>query len=286
MAESKQKLSSRALKAALTLRKKMEYQLWEPLCVNDLVDTMNIILKYEDIKSAEGLYIKDPGPAIIIGAHRPIVRQNFSCAHELGHHIFGHGTKLDEFINHMDFDQPFDEDEFLADCFAGFLLMPKVAVQNAFNNRQWSLTQPEYEQFFIISGLLGVGYTTLVKHMRFSLKMLNKNQTSVLLSKSPAKIKQKILSCDSSPENLIIVDKHWLRPTINILVGDMIVVPLNTDIHSDFKFVKTTQYGDVFQSNAVGITRISNIDFGLSVFVRTSKKEYFGLNKYKHLEDI
>ena len=43
----------------------------------------------------EGLYLRQEKPEIWIGL-RPLVRHTFNCAHELGHHVFGHGSTLDE----------------------------------------------------------------------------------------------------------------------------------------------------------------------------------------------
>jgi len=40
----------------------------------------------------EGMYYRGDPARIVIGARRPLSRRNFTCGHELGHHIFGHGS--------------------------------------------------------------------------------------------------------------------------------------------------------------------------------------------------
>ena len=48
----------------------------------------------------------------------------------------------------------FEPEEFMAQSFAGFLLMPKLAVCNAFKVRGWNPAQSSPEQIYRISNLL------------------------------------------------------------------------------------------------------------------------------------
>ena len=98
-----------------------------PLCVFDLATQMGIDVWFKATPRMEGMYCKEPGPTIVVTSLRPAGRQAYTGGHEVGHHAFGHGTRVDELIGAggRGADQ---EEEFLADCFAGFLLMPKAAV--------------------------------------------------------------------------------------------------------------------------------------------------------------
>src|SRR5687768_16101242 len=46
--------------------------------------------------SMEGFYFKQPTPRILLSSLRPVPRRAFTCAHEIGHHWFGHGSTIDQ----------------------------------------------------------------------------------------------------------------------------------------------------------------------------------------------
>lgn len=48
-------------------------------------------VRFLSLASLEGIYSPEPSPTIILGSERPAGRRAFTCAHELGHHIFNHG---------------------------------------------------------------------------------------------------------------------------------------------------------------------------------------------------
>lgn len=73
--------------------------------------------------NTEGIYATRPKPMILISSLRPLSRRAFTCAHELGHHFFGHGSTIDELKEESE-SVDFQPHEFLADTFGGFLLMP------------------------------------------------------------------------------------------------------------------------------------------------------------------
>lgn len=95
-----------------------------------------VLVRFSDIMSMEGFYLRQEKPEIWLG-ERPLVRRTFNCAHELGHHVFGHGSAVDELTAEGKSGRSFDPKEFLVDTFAGFLLMPRIEVMNAFRLRGW-----------------------------------------------------------------------------------------------------------------------------------------------------
>ena len=64
------------------------------------------------------MYHQGSGPTVILSSLRPPGRRAFTCGHELGHHVSGDGTRVDQLVGQW---QPptFDSREFAADCFAG-----------------------------------------------------------------------------------------------------------------------------------------------------------------------
>src|ERR1700682_610334 len=82
-------LAMKALDAALKVRRDMRIGLWIPVCVYDLADEMGVDVRFLPYSSMEGMYRKSNIPVIFVSALRPAGRQTYTCAHELGHHVFG-----------------------------------------------------------------------------------------------------------------------------------------------------------------------------------------------------
>src|SRR5205823_1016915 len=143
--------------AALRVRQSAGLGMWTPICVYDIAEKFGIEVRFVDISSMEGMYCKNTTPLILVSSLRPAGRQTFTCGHEIGHHVYKHGTRIDEIVGRLNAKSHFDPEEFLADCFAGFLLMPKSAVNRAFAIRGWEIGSCTPLQLYTIAGLFGVG---------------------------------------------------------------------------------------------------------------------------------
>jgi FixJ family two-component response regulator len=62
----------------------------------------------------EGVYRRGLPPRIHLSARRPLPRRAYNCAHELGHHVFGHGSSIDELREDAKAQPWEDPKEFLA----------------------------------------------------------------------------------------------------------------------------------------------------------------------------
>ena len=167
-------LAREALDKSLELREEAGLPLGTPVNVFDLCErlTPKVRVRFADY-SMEGCYSQSDRPLIEVSAQRPLGRRVFNTAHELGHHALGHpGTRLDEQLEEGKADPTAAPEEFAANAFAGFLLMPKIGVRRAFTSRAWSIAAPEPEQAFIIACHFGVGYLTLVNHLAFGLRAI------------------------------------------------------------------------------------------------------------------
>jgi hypothetical protein len=80
-------------------------------------------------------------------------------------------------------------EEKLVEVFARFLLMPPRAVRKGFNNIGSVLGYLKPEDVFRVSCWLGVGYSTLLNQMCFSLHMLEKRDLERLSKTKPQHIK-------------------------------------------------------------------------------------------------
>lgn len=215
-------IARQATAAALRMRRSAGYGLDGAICAYDLAQRLGVEVRFIDIPSMEGMYYGASEPAIIISSMRPPGRQAFTCAHELGHHSRGDGTQVDKLVEQRQRPK-FDPKEFAADCFAGALLMPKMAVDRAFALREWKIQECTPGQVYTISNYFGVGYTTLIHHMRSALLLLPDAHADALLKVRPQQA-QALAFGRETTDTIWIVDAHWRDRAIDVDVGDLIFV--------------------------------------------------------------
>lgn len=232
----------------------------------------------------EGIYLSDTEPKILLPAERPPGRQAFSCAHELGHHALGHGTRVDQLDGSGPMDTR-DRDEQLANLFAAFLLMPKSAVIKGFRDRESEAKEPTPIQVLKVSQWLGVGYSTLLTHMVASLGLISREKANELRRHSPLKLANDLLG-KSLPPRIWLPDKHWHARPVDVQVGDHIAVTQTVNVEGGV--VKDTgQVGNylLYRAYAPGRGRLVFQSADAATFIRVSRTNYVGLNRYRFLSD-
>lgn len=277
--------ASRALREALRIRRDAGIGLPEALSVFDLVEGLGLELRFVDVGSLEGMYWSGDTPRIFISAHRPPGRQVFTCGHELGHHIFAHGTRLDEFVSGATHPRRRQPEEMLADTFSGFLLMPKGAVTKGFSSRGWDPRNLRPQEYYVVATWLGVGYTTLLTHMAHSLHMISDSQAT-RLAKVPVRDIRRTLAGRDVTGDLVVVDPAWTGRPVDLRVGDWLLLPPNIEVESSQLRVKgENAAGLLLTATAQGCGRLHNPVTDQALFLRVSRNQYVGLGKYRHLED-
>lgn len=283
----RKELALDALKQALRLRNEMGIKHEAPAPVFDIIDRLGIQLRFMPIPSLEGVYWTQPNPIIVISSDRPPGRQTYSGAHELGHHTYGHGVAVDEASEDAGQEPPASasSEEYLADRFAGFFLMPKAAVKHGFRVRGWEPETCTSHQVYTVAGWLGVGYATLVHHMRGSLSMLNYPQSARLLRATPRDIRADILG-RKVQNNLYIVGEKWTDRAVDVQVDDLILLPSGTHYEAEnLRVVERTEAAVLLAATAPGMGRVHRPESGWAAFVRVSRRNYVGLGPYRHWED-
>ncbi len=277
-------LARQAAVEALGLRRSQDLHFWQAICVYDLAEKLGLNVYFDAIPSMEGMYMNGSLPRIILSSLRPAGRMVYTCAHEIGHHIFGHGAHVDQELGDYSLER-LEEDEYLVECFAGILLMPKLAVSHGFAKRGWDISVCTPEQLYIVAGWLGVGYTTLAMHMSRSLKILHSRHSESLAKVPLRKIRASILGSESQ-DHLVVVDKEWFGRPIDIQVGDLLLFGQDIKFEGDcIEHVNSTGKGQLFRGAAPGIARSFMREEKWAEFVRVSRREYIGQCKYRHLEE-
>lgn len=279
----RRRMAREAMTAALRIRRSVGYRLDQAVCVYDLAAKLGVEVRFMDLPSMEGMYWSAPTPTIILSSLRPPGRRAFTCAHELGHHNRSDGVHIDELVGQWQRPR-FDPKEFVADCFAGALLMPKLAVSKAFAVRGWSMEDCTPEQAFMVAGNFGVGYATLVHHLRSAFRALTDAQAKALLNVRPRQAQALLLGWQA-PQRVMAVDAHWDGRAVDLEVGDHIYFLGEAQFEGMcIEAFAGLEKGKLFKATRPGIGRLK-ADNSWSAFVRVSRREYVGRSLYRHWEE-
>lgn len=283
----RRRLSTQGMNTAIELRLKMNLGMTAPLCVFDLCEALGVRVRFLDL-DMEGMYQKGSPARVILPARRPPVRQAFSCGHELGHHLFGHGSTIDlqqeEGKPDQDRDKP---DEVLVNAFSAFLLMPTLGIREWLALRKIDLRKATALEIYMLAGEFGVGYRTMVSHLAFGLNMLPGNRAEELRKQQPKSIRT-ALAPEFAQLPTTLVDRKWRSPNLDMLVGTAMVVPVDTMVDEAFVFKLPFLVGGraVFQARRAGIFIARAPDGSWSTRVRIAPKDFVGLAEYRHFEEL
>ena len=277
-------LAREGLEKSVEVREEFGYDFRSPLCIYELCERMGVKVRMVDDVSMEGVYVALGKPTILLSALRPLPRRAFTCAHELGHHVFNHGTTIDE-LRDGAATNAFDPDEFLVDSFAGFLLMPSLGVKRAFVQRSLDPKTATPEQVYVVSSSFGVGYETLIGHLTHALRLISPARAESLAKVKLRQIRERLI-CTSTNEPLVIADRHHAIGTLDAEVGALVLLPPGTLADADqIEHLSDSPSGSLFRATRPGLARASIPGTEWGVFVRVSRAQYAGLARYRHLEE-
>lgn len=277
-------LAREANEKAAEVRDAQGYDPRSPICVYELCDRLGLKVRFVDDVSMEGFYRASGSPTIILSSLRPLSRRAFTAAHELGHHIFGHKSTIDE-LKEEAASGVFVPEEFLVDCFAGYLLMPPLGIKRAFASRSIDPATAGPEDFYRVACSFGVGYTTLADHLAHSLKLITPARAEALAKVKLPQIREQLTGI-SSKEHLVIADQQHAAPTIDAEVGNLVLLPTGARSDSDqIEPVSNVATGSLFRALRPGLARTTVPGTNWAVIVRVSRAQYAGLAKYRHLEE-
>lgn len=272
------KLKTEAARHALAARRRFGFALDSPCDVYELISKYGLALRFTNVSSLDGLYLNDGLlSSINVSTLRPSGHQRFTAAHELGHFLFGHGAHLDEKIEIMESDST---EEAIADTFARHLLMPKRAVLKGFRSLGTSADTATPEQYYAVASWLGVGYSTLIQHTRWTLQLIDNARLHQLTLKSPQQIKRRQVPSVSwiARKELWPLASWWQGTNIHLQIGDIVTGIKSPSL--DF-----FEIGDECAiANSVGQLS-AVVRGGGSVTLNISKTDYVGMYQYRYLEE-
>lgn len=272
-----------ALRAALDVRRRLDVSKRDPICIYDVAERLGIEVVFHRANSLGGMFSKTTN-AIIVPTLRPPGRQAFTCAHELGHWYFDHGNCIDKWedIDRSDNEIP---EERLVNLFAGYLLMPPWAIAEAFSRRGWSPATCTALQAYAIACQFGVGYETVIQHLRWSLQLLPAHQTERLLKTTPKQVRAELLGHDRT-RHLVLADRFWEKVAVDFQVQDVAILPRDIRIEgSSVRILRSDAAGTVVEGVRPGIARASTDTEEWSAFLRICRKEFHGRSLHRHRED-
>jgi len=220
----RRRLAGQAAFEALSLRRRLGIPIDHAVNPIDSAETLGIDVRLVDIPTMEGIYLAADKPAFLLSSLRPQGRRHFTCAHEIGHYALGHGQQFEELVDERSARRTVDPIEFIADCFAGFFLMPKAAVDSGMARRQYAYSSLSPFEAYTMSNWLGVGYETFVAHLQYALKTLTNEQASQLRKSTPKSIRSAVAPA-SIGTSLHVVDHSWIGRPIDCEVGDYLLLP-------------------------------------------------------------
>ena len=278
-----QQLARRALRGAIEVRSKAAVALTAPICIYDLVGkALKVEIRFHGGASFGGMYARET-QTILVPSERPAGRRAFTCAHELGHWYFNHGTRLED-LKEQEKGGSDDPEEILANQFAANLLMPKWAIDQLFKEEAVNLNAVTELQLYAASCQLGVGYETLVRHLRFGLGLISPATTDRLLQTSPKNIRQTYLG-EPFANHLVVVSKAWSQVPIDLEVGDGAYLNFLATTEGTLLVPQEHKTGSLFVATKPGITKVQAKSDSWASFVRISRKGYTGRSAFRHLED-
>lgn len=278
---SRRTLILQGAQAASDARDQLGLDQTVPVDIYEVAEALAVRVRFLNV-SMEGFYRKGKPPLIMLSALRPLARKAFTCAHELGHHWFGHGSTIDEL--QADDRHPSDiPEEILANAFAAFMLLPTIGVRRAFNSRGWKVPTATPMQILTIASEFGVGYDTLLAHLAITLNDMPRHLREELGKWGPQRIRKRLLGTDDT-EGLVILDGAHRASSVDLDAGFALAVPHGATVSGNV-LVQRPPIADFDVYDAVGRGRATVETETWKVEARVAPPKFIGPAGYRFLED-
>lgn len=197
-----------------------------PINPFEILKTNNVIITFSDFDKLEGLLLfdKQKESIVSINLNRPITRQRFTAAHELGHIMLHTEVKGENFLCPIFGQKSPVERE--ADDFASYLLMPNDELNKLVDKYQDDNGEVDFDDCLLIAEFFGVSFESCVKTIRFRLNRLSQKFDNNELDRNirkykPQKRRRELLE-KTNDLNLLMNSISYSAfsiPNINEIIG-------------------------------------------------------------------
>ncbi len=276
-------IARQGLRGALETRRRAKVPKMDPVCIYDVAERLEVEVKFCGGNSFGGMYAK-ASQTILVPALRPAGRRVFTCGHELCHWYYGHGQHIDA-LDDIRWGHESSPQERLANCYSGYLLMPPWALEQALSTRGLNPRTASPLELYRIACQFGVGYETIVQHLRWSVEEIDQRRADELLKVSPKQLRESLIGANRT-RHLLLVDKYWAKVPVDLQVGEMAILPGTIRLEgAAAREVERHKLGSLIEAILPGIARVETTDGAWSAFIRVSRKDFVGRSIYRHLED-
>lgn len=230
-----------------------------------IVEGEGVLARFAPLPKMAGAYFSEADHGqngMLINTRLPWSKQRYTIGHELGHHVFGHGSRSDAGTDWISIDSPSTtpDDELVAEAFAAWLLMPKTTVSQAVRQLGgWTPGLPI--DAYRLSLLLGTSYRATCIHLA-QLKFLGWPAVRKMLKVQPKEIKQALLGARTA--NVGPADVHVVRASgcnqVHVRSGDALIFADGLPVLENLPTYMTLCNGDDLSSAwlSVGSLPVAN----------------------------
>jgi Zn-dependent peptidase ImmA (M78 family) len=189
--------------------------------------TAGLVCHAREMPRLFGFYLSsaDDGPAVLLNANLDEATLRHTAAHELGHHVFDHGSRAD-----TDLDvagalpgRVWTPEEMQAESFAAWFLMPLPAVEAAM--RQVGIARFDSpEQAYELAQWLGTSYAGTVRHLG-RLRKISRKVADSWGRLAPGRVRARLYGEAPARSRVLVVRPQAHGGVLHVAAGD-VVAPL------------------------------------------------------------
>ncbi|MGW4368124.1 ImmA/IrrE family metallo-endopeptidase [Nocardia takedensis] len=217
------------------LHQQMHTPFDRPVDVFGLTQKLGLWLAAQPMDHTYGFYLSEGSAAgVVVNSQHPEALQRFTCAHELGHHLLGHGSHTDD-SNTVERTADLALREQQAQVFAAALLMPPPLINRTL--RQLNIAQsPTPSEIYAVGRDMAVSYIAAL-HGLASLKKIDPATVSALAKRGPKAAKDQLREgppLTDARADLWVVHPNQSPTVIFCRLGDEIHIRLPEDLSTGY----------------------------------------------------